>query len=204
MRFAICLVGIVALPATLIAPRMGLAEEAGQAVISAIALQTLPEGAAVHVRSLDNSADSLALKREFETALRAAGFALSADPSGLVLTFTASDRIGGWSYRSGALVKAERGHDPVAGKELDRYIVNLFNTRQGGLINEQKRPARVTPSRYRLSAAVEDRRNGKTLWTGWAVANLVQGEGSVLYRKMVPVLAASVGHTVREKSVELR
>lgn len=180
------------------------AQLAGQAVLNAVVYQPIPEGEAIHVRALDDSPQAQQLRQRFAAVLSARGFAIDAVPSRLVLTLEPRDQIGFWSYQSGALIEAQRGYDRIARKDLDSYMVNLYDSRQGGLINRPQRPSGVNPTRYRLEARLEDRSNGRTLWQGWTAAELTRGDGSALIASMVEPLAEVVGLTVREQPVTLR
>lgn len=182
----------------------GSALGAGEATLNAVLYRAIPAGQPIHVRALDNSPDQERLKRQFEAALVSRGIAIRREPADLVLTLEPQDQMGFWSYQSGALIEAQRGYNELARKDLDSYTVNLYNSRRGGLINKPGRPEAISRSRYRLEARLEERSSGRTLWQGWATAELQSGDGQALLRSMVPVLAASVGETVREQPVALR
>ncbi len=183
---------------------VALAQSAATAVLNAVLYRPIPAGAAVHVRTLDDSPQHQDLKRRFEAALRDRGYAIDPAPTRLVITVEPRDQIGFWNYQSGALIEAQRGYDRIARKDLDSYMVNLYNSRQGGLINRPDRPSGVNPSRFRLEARLEDRSDGRTLWQGWTSAELTVGDGQSLWTAMAPPLAGAVGRTVREQRVSLR
>ena len=181
-----------------------LAQFADFAVLNAVVYRPIPAGEAVHVRTLDDSPQHQDLKRRFEAALRDRGYAIDPAPTRLVITVEPRDQIGFWNYQSGALIEAQRGYDRLARKDLDSYMVNLYNSRQGGLINRPDRPSDVNPSRHRLEARLEDRSDGRTLWQGWTSAEVSAGDGRSLWTAMVAPLAGAVGRTVREERVSLR
>ena len=187
-----------------IAAAVAAAQDHGTATLNAVVYRPVPAGEAIHVRTLDNSPQHQDLKRRFEAALAERGYRIAPSASRLVLTLEPEDQIGFWNYRRGALVEAQRGYDRIARKDLDSYTVNLFNSRQGGLINRPERPSGVNPSRYRLEARLEDRDTGRTLWQGWTTADLARGDGRALLAAMVEPLAGVVGLSVREQHVGLR
>ncbi len=180
------------------------AQDAAGAVLNAVSYQPIPDREPIHVRVLDNSDASAALKQQFEQALRARGYAIASVPVTLVLTVSPSDEPGFWSYESGALITAERGYNERAGKDLDSYQLNLYDTRKGGLINRPERPAEVSPSRYRLDARLENMSSGRTLWHGWTTADLGRGDGRWLVEAMIPGLADNLGKTARARTVPLQ
>lgn len=182
----------------------GPALGAGDATLNAVLYRPIPTGEPIHVRALDNSPDQEQLKRQFEAALVSRGIAIRREPANLVLTLQPQDQTGFWSYRSGALIEAQRGYNELARKDLDSYTVNLYDSSKGGLINKPGRAEGINRSRYRLEARLEERSSGRTLWQGWTTAELQYGDGQTLLRSMVPALADSVGETVREQTVDLR
>ena len=201
VRPAICALAVVILGIG-VAP--ALAQLQVDAVLNAVSYRPIPDSRPIHVRVLDNSEAKAAVKRRFERALTARGYALTQSEDHLVLTIESSDELGFWSYESGALITADRGYSEIARKDLDSYQVSIYDTRKGGLINRPERPAGVNPTRYRLDARLEDRDSGRTLWQGWTTANLDRGDGRDLILMMVPTLADNVGTTVRSESVSLR
>lgn len=168
----------------------------GQGTLNAVAFQPLPEGRAITVRVLDDSADNLAVKAELETALRRLGWAVEQDAP-LVLTIEGRDSIGAWSRPPSTTriqVRDDRGRVFPQG-ELD--------------ISQQARlplPATtvVTPAQFRLGLTLDSAGNGMRLWQGWSIAELSQGEPPELAQAMVPKLAGSVGRTVREETFDLQ
>ena len=183
---------------------VAVAQVGDQAVLNAVKYRPIPADQPIHVRSLDDSRENLRLKRRFEQALRERGFRIGAEPSRLVLTLESSDQLGFWSYSGGALINAQRGFSELAEKDLDSYVLNLYDSRRGGLTNQPERPVGINPSKYRLEARLDDRSDGRTLWQGWTTADVGRSGGSALLEAMVPPLASSLGETVREQPVTLR
>lgn len=173
------------------------AEVTGQASLNAVAFQPIPEDQAIEVRVLDNSDENLAVMRELEAALTQRGASLGAGEAPLLLTIDTSDSVGAWNSPS----------------DTDR--IRMMDDRgrlfpQGELdISRQARlplpgTTVVTPAQYRLGLTLDARSSGVRLWQGWAIADLSQGEPSELAAAMVPKLADSLGHTVREEAFDLR
>ena len=183
---------------------VAVAQVGDQAVLNAVKYRPIPGDQPIHVRSLDDSRENLRLKRRFEQALRERGFRIGAEPSRLVVTLESSDQLGFWSYSGGSLINAQRGFNELARKDLDSYVLNLYDSRRGGLTNQPERPVGINPSKYRLEARLEDRSDGRTLWQGWTTADVGRSGGSALLEAMVSPLASSLGETVREQPVTLR
>ncbi len=174
-----------------------------QGTLNAVAFDRLPDERVIAVRSLDDSEDNLALKAHIEAVLRSRGFGVTEGAARLVLTFQTSAVVGAWDDRSGALIEAQRYHDETIRKDLDSYMLNLFNSRKGSLLERPGPPTRVQPSQYRLDATLDDRSTGRRVWQGWMVAALQRGAPELLVRAMVPPLIDSVGTTVRSQAFEL-
>jgi len=177
---------------------------ADAAVLNAVTFRPVPVEEAIYVRSLDDDESVARVRRSFERALVAGGYAVTDAPRRLVLTLEVSDQVGSWSYGSSTLFSTDRSYDERTRRELDSFQLNVYDSRQGGLVNQPERAAPVAPSRYRLDARLDDRETGRTLWQGWVVGALDRGDGDDLLAMMVPVLAGGIGRTVREATVELR
>lgn len=170
-------------------------------VLNAVAFDAVPSGSTVALRLMDNSDDNLSLLGIFEKELRSRGYSVDANAP-LVLDIETSDEIGAWSTgdrRTMFELQARSGSD---GTDDASLRLNAFDSRTGGVFNEgnDNRTAIVTPSSYRIDVNIEDSRNGKRLWQGWAVANARTTSGRDLLRAMVPVIVGAVGRTEKQAS----
>jgi hypothetical protein len=185
------------------APAAAVAEEALQGVLNAVSYAPFPSRQAIYVRALDNSDESLALKREWEGLLRAAGHVVGSDASALALTFRTFGDVGRFEG-SRRLLSETAPVQSTHGVEADRYVVNLFDSKQGGWLNRRAETFNVRRSRFRLEATVEERGAGRTIWKGWTSADLDRGASASLIRTMVPPLVSALGQTVREQPIRLQ
>ena len=173
------------------------AQEPGQGVLNAVAFEPLPKGVAVLVRPLDDTDQNLAIKKEFEAALAAAGFSVAAEGPALVLSFESRDVIGAGpaprpqtSFRlrdqEGRLSVRERGSVPKI-IEAPRGGTQIYH-----------------PSRFRIDATVDDKDLGTRHWHGWAVADTEDRTRLSLATAMVPALVDSIGRTERQEPFPLK
>ena len=91
LRILVVLAGLLAL-----SPAAVLAQSSGEGLLNAVSYKSIPAGAAVTVRPLDNSDANLALQEDFERELRGRGFSVGPD-AGLVLSFETRDIVGAYS-----------------------------------------------------------------------------------------------------------
>ncbi len=164
----------------------------GEATLNAVAFESLPREATIHIRVLDDSEENLAVARELNRALAERGFSIAADQGKLVLTIDTGDAVGAWSAASDT--DRVRMRDD-RGRLFPRGQLDVTRQVQFPL----PRTTVVTPAQYRLGLTIEYAGSGGPIWQGWAIADLSQGEPAELARAMVPKLADSIGHTVREQ-----
>jgi hypothetical protein len=191
------LLGLLLLPQGVVRAEDGL--------INAVSYKALPGGAPIRVRPLDNSDDNLILQEHFEQELRRRGYAVSADAD-LILSFEISDVAGAWRAGDRRSVLEFEGSGGGGGENA-RARLNIFDSRRGGLLNEGRERGATqiaSPSRYRMDATIDDRRDGKRLWQAWAVASQRQIGGPALTRAMVPAMVEYLGTTIKRKPFALR
>ena len=176
---------------------------ASKGVVNAVSYRPVPSGSAVMVRVMDNSDANLALKTDFETALKSQGFQISSD-SPLVFTFETRDVVGAWSDSGRRSIIELEGRGGRMGGEDAKARVNIFNTERGGLLNKGEGETNiVTQGRFRLDLTLDDRTSRKRLWQGWAESDQGQHRGSDLLAAMVPIIVGTVGRTVRREAFKL-
>jgi hypothetical protein len=174
------------------APTAVRADPSGEATLNAVAFAPLPANTAIEVRVLDDSEENLAIKRAVALALAERGFHTMPKEAPLVLTIETGDLVGAWQTPS----PTERIPVPDdRGRLFPQGEVDV--TRQVRL--PLPRTTVVTPPQYRLGLTLDARTSGERIWQGWSMADLSQGQPLDLGRAMVPKLADSIGHTVREQ-----
>jgi hypothetical protein len=177
------------------------AQDGNRGVLQAVSLQAVPRDVPIRVRALNDDQSSLALKRDFETALKDRGFVVAGDGSQLVLSFEISSRLGtalDSPQRTFVEVEGSPGSGSDATNE-SKAMVNLFNSQRGGVLNEGRhRVPLTTTSRYRLDVDIDNKTTGKRLWQAWAMANLGEVNAATVTERIVPAVVARIGETVRE------
>lgn len=169
--------------------------------MNAVAYESMPAGATVMVRPLDNSDHNMLLKGDFERAFRARGYNVS-DDAKLIFSFETFDTAGAW-IGGGPNRFVELSNNPdQSGVEAPRVRFNLFNSQRGGILNpDRKEPTRmVSPSTFRIEATIENADDGKRLWQGWSTIDIGAGDNREKSRVMIPVMVEGVGKTVREQA----
>jgi hypothetical protein len=178
------------------------AAEDGSLNAAAFENSTLPPGTAVSLRLYDNSDENLQVLKTFESALQSKGYIVS-DGAPLVINIDTSKEVGAWSTGDRrTLVQLETTLDRADGTSDSRAHMSLFNSQTGGVFNpgNEDRTNIVTPSSYRLEATLDDRRDGRHLWQGWAIANAgAAGGGTGLLQAMVPIVVGALGKTVKQE-----
>lgn len=171
-------------------------------VLNGVAFDDVPRGAAFEVRAYDDSDDTRVLEEDFAKALTASGYT-TAENAPLILSFETRDEIGAGAD-DGRHVLSFQSTVGQRDGERARAEVNVYNSTSGGLLNKGQGGTSVTtPSSYRLDVTIEDRQSGKTLWQGWAVAQVGGGDGRDMTRRMVPKLIGALGKTVRQEPISL-
>ena len=172
---------------------------AADGIINSVSFDKIPVGAGMEIRSFDDSDQNVILERDFAAAVTGAGFKTSANGV-LILSFETRDEIGTWSQSDGRYIFSFETSGGRGGGENTEARLNVFNSASGGLLNKGQGATSINkPSSYRIDATIEDRASGKTLWQGWAVADLLGADGFDLTRRMVPKLVQSIGKTIRQE-----
>jgi hypothetical protein len=178
------------------------AEDGTLSAVSYDAMSLNP-GTALSLRLYDDSTENLALLRSFESELQKRGYIVSNDAP-LVLNIETRNEIGAWaSGDRKTLLELQARTGSGSGYDSDeaRARLNLMDSNRGGVFNEgnENRTAIVTPSTHRLDLSIDDRRDGKHLWQGWAIANAGSGRGNPL-QALVPIMVDVIGKTVKQEA----
>lgn len=181
------------------------AQSPGDVELNAVSFLPLKAGVPVRVRLLDDSQRNVDIKKRFENALSVNGYVLDADAT-LVLTFETHEDIGSYSANEQRYVVKLQADGGREGGEDASAIVNVFNSKSGGLLNKGDRPGTniTSQSMFRMDATIDDKSNGRRLWEGWATAPLSHTGPDPLIESMVPALAAHIGKTANQVAVPVR
>jgi hypothetical protein len=187
-RFGLFFAFIAALVLVLVGTPVVYAQDQG--VVNAMSHNPLPEGLPILVRPLDNSAENLKIKKQFETVLAQDGYVVATDSSFLVLSFETRRELGGGPTPR-RQVTDRMPKDQSAQKGM-RYRPQIAEGQPSG-------PTSISRSRYRLDATLDDKQSNKRLWRGWAIAPLQGDDTSATTEAMVKALVGSIDHTVSQQ-----
>jgi hypothetical protein len=173
------------------------AEQPERGVLNAISFEPLQVGAPILVRPLDDTDENLAIKKEFEAAMAAAGLDVAPGPAHLILSFETREQIGAGPAPQPQNTVRLRGREGRMSTSDQRHVPKFIETpREGTRIYH--------PSRFRIDATIDDKEKGTRLWQGWAVADLDEHTHLFLAKAMVPAIVGSIGRTVREEPFPLQ
>lgn len=179
------------------------ADDTGKGLMNAMVFRPLAPGTAIAVQPLDNSDVNMALKADFESALRQRGYRV-ADGAPVVLNFETRNVIGAWSDAGRRSIIELEGRGGRMGGEDAKARLNLYNSSRGGLLNEgEGETSIVTHGRYRLEVTLDDHAERTRLWQGWAESQLGRYQGRELLAAMVPMMVENLGKTVRRQPFQL-
>jgi hypothetical protein len=167
-------------------------------LLNAVAYRPLPDGQAISVVSLDDSAEALAVKQAFEDALRERGRRV-ADDAPLRLTFKVRHEIGALARGERRTILEVEKRQGTPGDEQTQARVNLYDTGRGGMLNKGPGTGEAQRTTLRIDVNIADRTEGRRLWQAWAKAELGQGDGTGVARRMVPALVGRLGETARQE-----
>ena len=173
-----------------------------EGVLNAVLYQAFPADLSVAVRPFDDSEDNMALKERIERALAAKGIS-SRDDSDHILNFEVRDHIGSLSSGDNRHILSFQTSGGRGGGENTEARVNVFNSKDGGLLNRGRGDRVSNHTVYRLEMNIEQRASGERVWDGWAEAELPGGDSRDLLRRMVPALVKNIGRTVKREPLAI-
>ena len=177
---------------------------AADGMLSSVSFGKIPGDAHMVVEAFDDSDGSLDLLETIKSAMKSAGYATS-DNGAYLLIFEVHDEIGAYPRNQGHILSFETRGGRAGGGQDSQARVNVFNSSTGGLLNQGRRPKIIAqPSTYRIDVSIENRASGKTLWQGWASADLHNTVNTELTRRMVPKIVNAIGKTVRQETFSLQ
>jgi hypothetical protein len=175
----------------------------GDGILNAVTYAPLPQKLSVEVRPFDDSDRNLEIKREIEHTLQIKGIQTS-DNAPYVMSFEVRDRLGFLSSAGKRYILSFETKGGRTGGENTQARVNVFDSRQGGLLNKGDGDSRVSKKTvYRLEINLEFRDSGKRLWDAWAEAQLSGGDSIDLTRRMIKPILNNIGKTVKNTSFPL-
>lgn len=175
-------------------------------IINAVSYAPLePRATPVTVRLYDDSAENVTLKTRLEDALRDDGWTVRDSGGPLLISFDLSTGdMGDPREHSGILRLEGSSGSSVEGDYKAR--LNLYSTSESSLLAGPDAPSDspVTRPTVRYQLDINDSRNGQRLWSGWASTTLRSVQTAEAAHAMIPPLVASIGQTVRNRSLSLR
>ncbi len=195
MRFGLLvLCGGFALAASLATPL-----SASDVTVNSVVFDDVPKNVPVTVEIYDDSDENLALKAALEDELSRQGYVLQ-NGANLIVTVETRDSSGRWTGGGSNRVVRIGNSDNHTGTDAPDVRVSLFDNERGGILNPKTGSGvtQVAPSQFRIDAQIEDRLNGRTLWQGWAVRNILATENTSVYANMLRPLVSAIGQTLRD------
>ena len=172
------------------------AQNVDEGVINAVSFEPLPEDISFLVRPLDDTDENLAIKAKFEAELVAGGLNVATEGARFVLSFGSRQQVAaGPAPRPQTAVRIRDQGGRMSTSE-PRYVSRLVGTgREGTQIYRR--------NLFRIDATIDDKMEGTRLWQGWAIASVDGHSHLSLAEALVPAIVDSIGHTVREKPIQL-
>lgn len=173
------------------------AAEEIKAQVNAMAFQPLDRTLGVAVRVYDDSAAGKAMAARLTERLTAAGFAMKAEGP-LVAQFDTQTIIGtGNPDAKPGRLEVRGGMGGGAGREEYAARFNLYSSK------EEPEHTAAFDGAARLEIAVNDRRTGRRLWQGWAVADGATRDLAAASMALIDPLVAIIGQTVRSRTEQV-
>ena len=177
--------------------------QAADGTLSSVSFGKIPADADIVVEAFDDSDLSVDLLENLKSTMMSTGYTTS-DNGAYILIFEVRNEIGTYPHDQRHILSLETRGGRVGGGQDSKARLNVFDSNTGGLLNQGRR-LKVTarPSVYRIFVNIENRASGKTLWQGWASANLRNTVNTELTKRMVPKIVGAIGKTVRQESFSL-
>lgn len=205
MRFTILAIVAAVAGATILSVGT-LAQSTNSGVLNAVRYQPLPAGTSLKVRALDNSDENLATVEKIAQSLRLNGYGVE-DSAIYVLTIETEGEAGVFSSSDDRhLVELSR-NDGTTQSEETRLRLNLYDSAQGGVLNEDaspRAPSIVKRGEFTLLARIENRLNGRQHWEAWLTADQPGIGRSRLVDSMIPPLVGAIDRSVQAESFPIQ
>jgi hypothetical protein len=198
----LCILGALWVSQSMAVAQDTNAVASNQGVINAVSFKPLEQGRAVSVVPLDNSDENIAIQGEFEKALQAAGYTISADAD-MTLFFETRDQSSSWSDNGNRRILELSENRHRRDFDAPQVNLNLYDSSRGGMFNKGKAGlSMVTKNRFRIDATLDDKQ-GKRLWQAWSVADIGSFDKMRLAKTMAPGLIENLGKTVKKHTFSI-
>ncbi len=153
--------------------------------------------ATIAVRPLDDSKESLEIKRRIDAALREAGYEVSDYTADIELSFETEVIEGRFSGESGTLGSLRGGGGGV------RLDFNIWSSSKDSLIGGRQKRDDRRANVFHMNAVLRDRESGAVLWQGDAFYEMLIADHARIANSMVWPLVRNLGRTVRREPFQI-
>ncbi len=175
--------------------RLGPNGEPG--IINSINFIPADPQATIAVRPMDDSKESLEIKRRIDAALREAGYAVSDYTADIELSFETEVIEGRFSGESGTLGSLRGGGGGV------RLDFNIWSSSKDSLLGGRQRRDDRRANVFHMNAVLRDRESGAVLWQGDAFYEMLIADHARIANSMVWPLVRNLGRTVRREPFQI-
>jgi hypothetical protein len=175
-----------------------LAPNGAPGIVNSVNLGPVDPEAPITVRPLDDSRESLEIKRRFDGALRQAGYAVSDYVAATELSFETEVIEGRFSGDGRNFGRFEGNSDRGINLQLNLWS-NAKDSVLGGRQKKVDRQANV----YHMNAVLRNRETGKTLWQGDAFCEMLTPDIERIAASMIPPLVRSLGRSVEGETFNI-
>ncbi|MBT5048995.1 MAG: hypothetical protein HOM58_10880 [Rhodospirillaceae bacterium] len=173
--------------------------------MNAFACGTLPSPLTVDVQVLDNAKRFVQFRTRFIEALRASG-SDAVRGAAAILTLDMRTEREFQRREGGELLELRAGQENTnIGAEGDVFFRgNIWSNSADSVLGGRKRDlGRLSLNQLRVTATVNDRKNGRCLWQGEVIHNLNGEHPDAATVRILPILAQSIGKTARNQAIDL-
>ena len=177
--------------------------QAADGMLSSVSFSKIPSDANMVVEAVDDSEEYIDLLETVTSAVNSAGYVTS-NNGAYLLIFEVHDEIGAYPRDQRHILSLETRGGRAGGGQDSQARINVFDSNTGGLLGQVRRSKIIgQPSIYRINVSIENRASGRTLWQGWASAELHNTINTELIKRMVPKIVSTIGETVRQETFSL-
>lgn len=168
-------------------------------IINSVDFRPVDPMAEVTVRPLDDSKESLEIKRRFDGALRQSGYKVSDTTADTELSFETAVIEGRFSDGGRNIGRFEGSSDRGVNFQL-----NLWSSTEDSVLGgRQKRDGRRA-NVFHMNVVLRDRTSGTILWQADAFCEMLIPDTGRIAASMVPPLVESIGRTVKGKPFDIQ
>jgi hypothetical protein len=168
-------------------------------IINSVDFRPVEPLAEVTVRPLDDSKESLEIKRRFDAALRQSGYKVSDYTADTELSFETAVIEGRFSDGGRNIGRFEGSSDRGVNFQL-----NLWSSTEDSVLGgRQKRDSRQA-NVFHMNAVLRDRASGRILWQADAFCEMLTPDTGRIAASMIPPLVESIGQTVKGRPFDIQ